>query len=140
MAFSRECYKIYFTYLSGSAVAQWSSACLLKMYFILRKEMYIVFVRFHSLHPRLSVKTFWDGSSWVKSIHWNAFRTRSHITRCSIERWYNMVPAFSPLNLTFFPEMAGETECQTSETVNSLKRKIALPSLLLYTFRCIDYT
>ena len=30
-------------------------------------------------------------------LHWNAFRTRSHITRCSIERWYNVVPIFSPL-------------------------------------------
>ena len=33
--------------------------------------------------------------------------------------------------------MAGETECQTSETVNSLKRKIALPSLL--KIFCIDF-
>ena len=31
-------------------------------------------------------------------------------------------------------DMAGETVCQTSETVNSLKHKIAGPSLLLYRF------
>ena len=35
--------------------------------------------------------------------------------------------------------MAGETVCQTSETVNSLKPKLAWLSLL-YRFRCIDYT
>ena len=58
-------------------------------------------------------------------IHWNAFRTRSYKTRCSIEHWYNVVPVFYPLELTFFPEMAGETECQTSER----KRKIAWPDL-----------
>ena len=65
-------------------------------------------------------------------IHWNAFRTRSYITRCSIECWYTVVPVFFLLKLTFFPEMAGETERQTYETVNSLKRKIALPSLYCY--------
>ena len=30
--------------------------------------------------------------------------------------------------------MSGKTVCQTPETVNSLKRKIAWPSLLLYRF------
>ena len=33
--------------------------------------------------------------------------------------------------------MTGKTECQTSETVNSLKRKIAGPSLEIYC--CIDF-
>ena len=41
-------------------------------------------------------------------------------------------PRFFRLKLTFFLEMAGETECQTSEMVNSLKRKIALPSLVCF--------
>ena len=47
-----------------------------------------------------------------------------------------MVPIFPP-KIDLFPEMAGETECQTSETVNSLKRKIAGPSLEIYC--CIDF-
>ena len=47
-----------------------------------------------------------------------------------------MVPVFPPKN-DLFPEMAGETEYQTSETVNSMKRKIARPSLEIYC--CIDF-
>ena len=87
------------------------------------------------------------GGSWMEnmspasSVHWNAFRTRSHITRCSIERWYNVVPVpppLPPLKLTFFPgkseQMSGETVSQTSEMVNSLKRRIAWPSLLFHRF------
>ena len=74
----------------------------------------------------------------VEPVHGNVFRTRSHITRCSIERWYNVVLGFFSLKLTFFPgkdkQMAGEIVRQTPETVNSLKPKIAWPSLLLYRF------
>ena len=55
-----------------------------------------------------------------------------------MEGWYNVVPVFSPLKSTFFPgkneQMSGETVHQASETVNSLERKIAWPSVLLYRF------
>ena len=56
------------------------------------------------------------------------------MTRCWIERWYNVVPVFlfpPKIDLFFRKEQADgmQTVNQTSETVNSLKRKIAWPSI-----------
>ena len=70
-----------------------------------------------------------------KRLHWNAFRTWSHITRCLIECWYNVVPVFwFPPKIDLFSRKGMQTVSQTSETVNSLKRKIAW---LLYRFNVL---